>query len=186
MGQISKEELKKLFSAVDQRLTKNLDLYIIGGASAILGYNVSKETNDVDVDGHIDQELEQVFHEEAAKLKLDLHLANKGIFSPPDHYRQRMKFQTFPKKRLRVWYLDQYDLAISKIDRGIEKDFEDIKRVHQKSPYEMKRLISIFNTEYIAISAIGNRREKMMNLLDLVSMLFGDQAMEKTKKEIGF
>lgn len=186
MGQVSKEELKKLFSAVDQRLTKNLDLYIIGGASAILGYNVAKETNDVDVDGHIDQELYQVFQEEAAKLKLNLHLANKGVFSPPDHYRQRMKFEIFSKKKLRVWYLDQYDLAISKIDRGIEKDFEDIKRVHQKSPYEMQKLISIFNTEYINVSAIGNRREKMMNLLDLISMLFGDQAMAKAKEKIGF
>jgi len=46
--------------------------------------------------------------------------------------------------------------------------------------------ISIFNTEYINVSAIGNKREKMMNLLDLIAMLFSDEAMIKAKKEIGF
>jgi hypothetical protein len=186
MGTVSKENLKKLFAAVDQRLKTNLDLFIIGGASAILGYNVIKETNDVDVDGGIDPGFNQLFQEEAAKLKLDLYLSSKGVFSPPDHYRERMKSETFSKKRLRVWYLDQYDLAISKIDRGIEKDFEDIKRVHQKSPFEQAKLISIFNAEYINVSAIGNKRDKMMNLLDLIAMLFGDEAMIKAKKEIGF
>jgi hypothetical protein len=47
MGTISQNDLKKVFSAVDARLKKKLDVYLIGGASAILGYNVSKETNDV-------------------------------------------------------------------------------------------------------------------------------------------
>jgi hypothetical protein len=105
---------------------------------------------------------------------------------PPDDYRSRMKFEIFPKKNLRVWFLDQYDLAISKIDRGIEKDFEDIKRVHQKSPFNCDQLINLFNTEYINVSSIGNPREKKMNLLDLISMLFGDDEMEKSKKKIKF
>jgi hypothetical protein len=48
------------------------------------------------------------------------------------------------------------------------------------------KLIQIFKDEYINVSAIGNPREKMMNLLDLISMLFGDDAMEKAKQEIGF
>ena len=114
MGTITKEQLKNLFAAVDQRLKANVDIFIIGGASAILGYNVTKETNDVDVDGRVDPDFRQLFHEEAEKLKLDLYLSSKGIFAPPDHYRERMKFETFSNKKLRVWYLDQYDLAISR------------------------------------------------------------------------
>ncbi len=186
MGTVSQKELKKLFKNIDAKLTAIIDIYIIGGASAILGYNVIKETNDVDLDGGIDSEFNRIFLAEAKKLKLDLHLSSKGVFSPPENYRARMIEETFPKKKLRVWYLDQYDLAISKIDRGIEKDLEDLKRVHAKSPFEVSRLVEIFNSEYIKVSAIGNPREKMMTLLDLVSMLFDDDVRDQVKKDIGF
>jgi hypothetical protein len=186
MGTLSKQELRKLFGNIDAKLKKQVDIYVIGGAAAILGYNVIKETNDVDLDGSIDSEFGKLFAEEAARLKLDLYLSSKGVFSPPHNYRDRMHSESFAKKKLRVWYLDQYDLAISKIDRGIEKDFEDIKRVHQKSPFQMARLVQIFKDEYIGIAAIGNPREKMMNLLDLISMLFGDEAMALVKREIKF
>jgi hypothetical protein len=186
MGTISQNDLKKVFSAVDARLKKKLDVYLIGGASAILGYNVSKETNDVDLDGGIDPDFNVLFQEEADRQGLDIYLSSKGVFSPPDDYRSRMNFEIFPKKNLRVWFLDQYDLAISKIDRGIEKDFEDIKRVHQKSPFDCPKLIDLFNQEYINVSAIGNPREKKMNLLDLISMLFGQAEMEKSKAKIEF
>lgn len=186
MGTVTKDELKELFSRVDKRLKKSLDVYIIGGASAILGYNVVKETNDVDVDGSIDSDFQKIFDEEAKALGLDLYLSSKGVFYPPDGYRDRCEFEDFPKKKLRVWYLNQYDLAISKIDRGFGKDFEDIQRVHKKYPYDYEKLVQIFNDEYIKVVASGNTREKMMNLLDLVGNLFGDALVEDAKKRISF
>jgi len=98
MGTISQSDLKKVFAAVDARLQKKIDVYVIGGASAILGYNVIKETNDVDLDGGIDADFNQLFQEEVDKRGLDLYLSSKGVFVPPDDYRSRMKFETFPKK----------------------------------------------------------------------------------------
>ncbi len=128
MENVTKSQLEELFSRVDARLKKQISLFIIGGASAILGHNVSKVTNDVDVDGDIDVELEKIFSEEVVKLNLNLYLSSKGIFPPPDGYRSRSKF---------------------KIDRGYEKDYDDIKRVHVKSPFDRNVLIRIFNDEYI-------------------------------------
>lgn len=187
MGSITVKQLEELFSRIDARLKKKIDLYIIGGASAILGYNVTKATNDVDIEGNIDDELNQIFSEEAAKLKMDLYLSSRGgVFFPPDGYRSRSKFKDFPKNNLRVWYLDKYDLAISKLERGVEKDYEDIERVHAKSPFELHQLIHIFNEEYINVVATGNRREKMMNLLDLIGRLFGDTAIDASAQKIGF
>ena len=177
----------ELFSRIDARLKKKINLYIIGGASAILGYNVTKATNDVDIEGVIDEELNKIFSEEAQKLKLDLYLSSRGrVFFPPDGYRSRAKFKDFSKNNLRVWYLDKYDLAISKIERGLEKDYEDIERIHKKSPFELDRMIQIFNDEYIRVVATGNKREKMMNLLDLIDRLFGDEFLEDSAKKIGF
>lgn len=187
MGSITVKQLEELFSRIDARLKKKIDLYIIGGASAILGYNVTKATNDVDIEGNIDDELSKIFSEEAAKLKIDLYLSSRGgVFFPPDGYRSRSKFKDFPKNNLRVWYLDKYDLAISKIERGLEKDYEDIERVHAKSPFELDRLIQIFNDEYINVVATGNKREKMMNLLDLIGRLFGETKIEVSAQKIGF
>lgn len=186
MGSVTQTQLEELFNRVDSRLNKKIDIYIIGGASAILGYNVTKVTNDVDIDGSIDPDLNKLFEEEAASLKLDIYLSSRGIFCPPDNYRSRCKFKNCPNNNLRVWYLDKYDLAISKIDRGAEKDYEDIRRVHAKSAFDRDRLIEIFNSEYISVVATGNKREKMMNLIDLVSMLFGDDFIAETKNKISF
>lgn len=108
------------------------------------------------------------------------------MFFAPDGYKSRSKFKDFQKNNLRVWYLDKYDLAISKIERGLEKDYEDIERVHAKSPLELEPLIHIFNGEYINDVATGNKREKMMNLLDLISRLFGEAAIDTSAKKIGF
>lgn len=186
MGTVTKSQIKSLFSKVDKRLSKSIDLYIIGGVSAILGYNVIKETNDVDVDGQIDSEFKAIFDEEVKAMGLDLYLSTKGVFSPPDGYRQRCESEDFPNRKLTVWYLNQYDLAISKIDRGIGKDFEDISRVHKQQPYQYEKLIQIFNDEYINISAIGNPIEKKMNMVDLVERLFGASFVEDAKLKLGF
>ncbi|PWU17147.1 MAG: hypothetical protein C5B49_09465 [Bdellovibrio sp.] len=185
MGQVTKEQLKELFTRVDKRLKKKLDVYIIGGASAILGYEVIKETNDVDVDGPIDPDFKAIFEDEADTLGLDLYLSSRGIFSPPDGYRNRCHSEDFPAEKLRVWYLDQYDLAISKLDRGLGKDYEDLQRVHKKKPFSYEQLIEIFNNEYINVSAIGNLREKKMNLVDLILNLFGSEYAEDAKKKVG-
>jgi hypothetical protein len=186
MGKVTKKQIKNLFSCIDKRLKKSIDLYIIGGASAILGYDVIKETNDVDIDGHVDPDFNKIFDEEVKTLGLDLYLSSENVFNPPDGYRQRCQFEDFPNNMLRVWYLNQYDLAISKIARGLGKDFEDIIRVHKKSPFEYEQLIKIFNEEYINVSVIGNPRDKMMNLIDLVERLFGVKFVEDAMKRIGF
>jgi hypothetical protein len=187
MGSITFKQLEELFTRIDARLKKKINLFVIGGASAIIGYNVTKATNDVDIEGNIDEELNIIFLEEAKKLKMDLYLSSRGgVFFPPEGYRTRAKFKDFKKNNLRVWYLDKYDLAISKIERGLEKDYEDIERVNAKSPFELDRLIQIFNDEYINVIATGNKREKMMNLLDLIDRLFGDAALEAAAQKIGF
>lgn len=184
MATVSKQQLRQLFTRVDGLLTQEMNIYLIGGAAAILGYNVTKETNDVDIEGTIPLDFKTAFASEAKALKLDLRLSQVSVFSPPEGYRERAKFEDFPSRKLRIWYLDQYDLAISKIDRGIEKDFEDIERVHKQSPYERDQLIQIFNDEYIQTVAIGNPRTKKMNLIDLAIRLFGEEVAEDTAARI--
>lgn len=186
MGKITQKDLENLFTQVDKRLLKKAELYIIGGAAAVIGYNVSKFTEDIDLDTSIDEEIALIVSEQAQKMGLDLYLSAKGVFFPPDGYRERMKFKDFPARNLRVYYLGQYDLAISKIDRGYQKDMDDIQAVHERFPYDLNELIEIFNSEYINVSAIGDLREKKMKLLDVIDKLFGHECMQASKIAIDF
>ena len=186
MEEIKRKDLEILFSKIDERLDRAIDIFVIGGVSAIVGYDIAKTTEDVDLDSPIEPNFNSIFEQEAKGLGLDLYLSNKGIFYPPDGYRERMEFLDFPNKKLRVFYLNQYDLAISKIDRGFQKDMDDIKAVHKKSPYQCQELIRIFNDEYIHVSAIGDPRTKKMSLLLLILELFGKAVMEESKAKIGF
>ena len=175
MGSLQRSDLETLFASIDAKLEKQINLFIIGGAAAILGYNVQKVTNDIDLETSIDQQFQELFKSEAQKLKLDVMLSFRGgVFYPPEGYRERMiEFKDFPNKKLRVYTLDKYDLAISKIDRGSQKDFDDIESIHSKSAFDLNELIKIFNDEYINVVATGNLREKKMNLLQLIEILFG-------------
>lgn len=186
MEPVKKEDLEGLFARVDARIDKKIDIFVIGGAAAIVGYGIQKFTQDVDLDNSVDPQLDEIFKSEARAMGFELYLSSKGVFFPPDGYRSRMKFLDFPKRNLRVYYLDKYDLAISKIDRGIQKDMDDIVAVHEKSPFELEELINIFSKEYITVAAVGDPRGKMMNLLDVISRLFGDEAMNVAKVKIGF
>lgn len=186
MGKVTQKDLENLFVRVDEKLSKKIDIYVIGGASAIVGYNVTKFTEDIDLDGSVDEELAKIVREQSQKMGLDLYLSSKGVFYPPDGYRGRMKGKDYPTKKLRVYYLDQYDLAISKIDRGYQKDMDDIQAVHDRFPYDLNKLIEIFNNEYIKVSATGDPREKKMKLLDVIDKLFGKESMEASKVCIDF
>lgn len=186
MATITKEQLEKLFRKVDEKLERSVDLYVIGGAAAILGYNVVKETEDVDLDSGVDGEFHEIFRQAAHETGTDVELSHRGIFTPPEGYRDRMKFLDYPHRKLRVWTLDKYDLALSKIARGFGKDYEDIIRVHKASPLDYEALLRIFKTEFVNVAVIGDQRVVMMNFLDLVDKLFGDMKMEETKTKIGF
>lgn len=186
MAALTKDSLENLFAKIDSKLDINVDLYIIGGAAAILGYNIVKQTDDVDLDGAVSESFHKIFAEVAADVGVDVNLSSRGVFFPPDGYRERMSHFIYPKKKLRVWSLNQYDLAISKASRGLGKDFDDIQKIHHVSPFNYAILVSIFNTEFINVVAVGNRREQKMNFLDLIQKLFGDAKFEEAKKDIQF
>lgn len=106
-------------------------MYVIGGAAAVLGYNIVKQTDDVDLDGGVSDNFHKIFDEAAADTGVDVSLSYREVFFPPDGYRERMSHFTYLKKKLRIWSLNQYDLAISKASRGLGKDFDDIQKIHQ-------------------------------------------------------
>ncbi|MGZ3745147.1 MAG: DUF6036 family nucleotidyltransferase [Pseudobdellovibrionaceae bacterium] len=103
MATVTKKSLEALFQNIDSKLEHPIDIYIIGGASAILGYNIVKQTDDVDLDGSADTYFHELFRKATEETGTDLVLSSKGVFTPPEGYRERMHFTDFPNRKLRIW-----------------------------------------------------------------------------------
>lgn len=61
-----------------------------------------------------------------------------GVAKVPEDYEGRLT-EMFPKeyKHLRLCALDPYDLALSKLERNIQRDRDDIKHLARSVPLEL-------------------------------------------------
>jgi len=73
---------------------------------------------------------------------------------------------------------DRYDLALSKTVRGYDNDLQVIKEMHERKPFSLDRLVSLFETEMDGMVTKDNRAMRL-NVAVLVATLFGDDEGEK-------
>ena len=115
------DRLKELAEELNQyNLPQDIYLILIGGASLILKYNLKRATNDIDVIaktyiGGLGDILARKGFQIVAEGFLNLH---------PDYEERLQPF--YEKGKVHIYILSPYDLAISKISRGFDKDINDI------------------------------------------------------------
>ena len=71
---------------------------------------------------------------------------------------------------IELYALSLLDIIISKLARGDERDFNDIKRIFEKEKIDVKELVSRYK-ETMEASVVGNYKQK---LLDLIEFKFKD------------
>jgi hypothetical protein len=103
-------------------------------------YGFSRPTADLDV--------LEIAPREAGKAILELgvqggrlhkiYLDPVGVAHAPEDYEERLT-EIFPKtfKHLRLCALDPYDLALSKLERNIQKDRDDVKYLAKTVPLDL-------------------------------------------------
>ena len=66
----------------------------------------------------------------------------------PENYKDRLT-EIFPKvfKHLRLLALDPYDLALSKLERNIQRDRDDVKHLAKTVPFDLEILEERYQTE---------------------------------------
>ncbi len=87
---------------------------------------------------------------EGGKLhrKYKVYLDQVTVAQPPYEYESRLR-EMFPGvfHRLRLMALDPYDLALSKLDRNIERDRSDVRYLARTIPFDLNLLQERYKVE---------------------------------------
>ncbi len=149
-----------IFDELDSRLNEAVELHCCGGFAATKLYGVPRETWDVDYIGIIPvrSEIATLAGEGSAlcqKYKVFVHSVNVATY--PDSYEDRLiEMHPGTWKNLRLYALEVHDLALTKLERNIDRDRDDIEhlaKTQQLDPIVLKqRYLQEFRPYLIAPS----------------------------------
>ncbi|PYY09979.1 MAG: hypothetical protein DMG69_08165 [Acidobacteria bacterium] len=73
--------------------------------------------------------------------KYKIYLDHVSVTRVPENYEDRLT-EIFPNtfKHLRLLALDPYDLALSKLERNIQRDRDDVKHLAKTVPFDLEVL----------------------------------------------
>jgi hypothetical protein len=127
--QLSREKLLEFLKKLGRGATSKGNCYLTGGATAVL---IGWRNTTIDVDLKFDPEPEGVF-EAIPQLKTDLNI-NVELASPDDFIPEmqgwRERSQSIGQfDQIAVFHYDFISQALAKLERGHEKDLDDVKQM---------------------------------------------------------
>lgn len=130
------EPWRSFLADLDGLLKAPVELRCLGGFVVTQQYGIGRETSDIDFLSAIKQSPEDDVETLAglgSKLhrKYRLYMQHVTIATPPAEYAGRLT-RMFPSaswKRLSLFALDATDIALSKLERNVERDREDFLRL---------------------------------------------------------
>jgi hypothetical protein len=138
---------------LDQAIGEPLRLDCMGGFVMTMLYGMDRATGDVDV-------LEVAPHSLANRIlqlgamggelsrKHRVYLEKVSVAAVPENYAERLT-EMFPGalKNIQLMALDAYDLALSKLERNVQKDRDDIRHLARSIPLSLGVLSERYYTE---------------------------------------
>lgn len=125
----------------------------LGGFIVTMVYGFSRPTGDLDVLEIAPREAGRAVLE-AGKLggplhnKYKLYLDHVGVAHVPENYEDRL-IEVFPHafEHIRLFALDPYDLALSKLERNIQRDRDDVMHLARAVPFDLGVLKERYDKE---------------------------------------
>lgn len=167
------EELEKQ-SIVETRMD------CMGGFVVTVLYGFSRETSDLDV-------LRIAPREQAAALlalgaqgghlhkKYKVYLDYVGVAKVPENYEERLTEMFAGEfQHLRICALDPYDLALSKLERNIQRDRDDVKHLARSIPLDLEILKQRYEKELRW--QLGNPEREDLTLRLWIEMIEEDRS----------
>ncbi|HZI86637.1 MAG TPA: DUF6036 family nucleotidyltransferase [Pyrinomonadaceae bacterium] len=140
------EPWKSFFSEIDASLEEEVVLHCLGGFVMTMLYGLDRPTADVDVlpvgsNAATESLIGLAGEGSPLHKKYKVYLQIVGVAQVPLNYEDRLT-EMFPKtfNHLRLFALDPYDLALSKIERNTQRDRDDVKHLAQTAPFDLKVL----------------------------------------------
>ncbi|MGA2150289.1 MAG: DUF6036 family nucleotidyltransferase [Bryobacteraceae bacterium] len=128
------EPWRSFFAEVDARLSEQVRLHCCGGFVVTQLYGVARTTSDVDflsVAPNVGNHLTEIAGKGSSlHRKHKVYLDAVTVATPPENYEERL-VPMFPRawRRLRLLALEAHDLALSKLERNIDRDREDVQQL---------------------------------------------------------
>lgn len=165
------ESLRQLLQDARPKLERPIEIILIGGAAALLSQAVNRVTEDVDI---LASPNTVAILQKAGALKFPIQpVADSFLCLHPD-YRGACRYVrelSFPPK-IRVYRLSPLDLAISKLSRFQQVDFEDIEAILRREEIDRKTLVRRYAT---ARAYYTNPRNVDFNLRLLIRKMYGEE-----------
>jgi len=146
------EPWQSFLEELDRGLETVTDVHCIGGFVVSQCYGLGRETADLDILTVIPLQASAQMMQLAGRGST-LHKAYRvcldfvGVAHYPDNYESRL-IRVFPVwTNLRVWALEPHDLALTKLDRSIERDIRDVVYLAKAGLIQRETLIARFESE---------------------------------------
>jgi hypothetical protein len=138
---------------LDSVAREEVRLDCMGGFVVSMVYGFSRPTGDLDVLEIAPRDagramLELGMQGSALHRKYKIYLDHVGVAHVPEDYEDRLK-EIFPRtfQHLRLLALDPYDLALSKLERNIQRDRDDVLHLARTLPLDLEVLRDRYQKE---------------------------------------
>ncbi|MGH9313795.1 MAG: DUF6036 family nucleotidyltransferase [Vicinamibacterales bacterium] len=147
------EPWRSFLRELNAQLTAPIDLHCIGGFTVSMCYGLARPTGDIDVFDVLPRSRAgELLHLAQAGAPLAqkhrVHIQKVSVVNLPEHYAERL-IEMFPRaySRLRLLAPDACDLALSKLERNNDQDFEDVKHLARTVPLDLDVLRKRYEAE---------------------------------------
>ncbi len=138
---------------IDEFVSEESYFHLLGGFVVTVIYGALRTTRDIDALTVTRQDPKLL---EYTGQGSDLHKKHKIYFDPvgvaplPENYEERLT-EIFPGayKKLRLFALDPYDIALTKIERNTTRDREDVKHLARVVPFDLTVLSRRYHDELL-------------------------------------
>jgi Nucleotidyltransferase of unknown function (DUF6036) len=174
------EPWRSFLEELDQRAIEETRMDCMGGFVVTVLYGFSRETADLDVLLIAPREQGRPLLELGAQGG-DLHKKHKvyldyvGVAKVPENYEERLTEMFAGEfKHLRICALDPYDLALSKLERNIQRDRDDVKHLARALSLDLEILRQRYDKELRW--QLGNPEREDLTLKLWIEMIEEDRS----------
>ncbi len=134
---------KEFLQALDAKVTEPCRLPCFGGFAVTLAYGISRLTYDIDVLDVAPHRAVAALMREGGKgsplaIEHKVYLDFVGVANPPYEYESRLRpIYEGAFQHLNLFVMDPYDVALTKLKRDSDKDFQDMLQLAEKIPFDL-------------------------------------------------
>jgi hypothetical protein len=178
--EINADGLFELLESISGFIERKINMYALGGtALTILGIKQSTLDIDINIDSkseykHITKVFEQIGFKKTGTyrwltqegLAFDLFFGSNilGTDLLSDCLEKSKFIKSF--RMVRLYTLSLYDVIISKLARGDERDFNDIKNIFKSEKIDVKKLVERYE-KTMEVSVVGQYKQKLLDLIKI-------------------